>query len=204
MKRQNAVSAHLRTNLPRDHSAAQTYSDTASFVISERRDRQSTLNEKNKSRHWLYYRGITQSFRLLQITVSLSPAIFVDRYRPEPHGEPAQTGPSGSRSEANPEPQRVALCPLAAKSRALCRRRRRAPEPRSHLLDRRRRRAGCPPRAACARYLPTPLPAQTDAIGPPDRICRSAAARPASAWERSSTITTATSLLPMKAACSPK
>ena len=79
MKRQNAVSAHLRTNLPRDHSAAQAHSDTASFVISERRDPgQSTLNEKNKSRHWLYYRGITQSFRLLQITVSQSPPIFID------------------------------------------------------------------------------------------------------------------------------
>ena len=32
MKRQNSVSAHLRTNLPRDHSAAQTYSATAAFL----------------------------------------------------------------------------------------------------------------------------------------------------------------------------
>jgi len=33
VKRQNTVSAHLRTNLPRDHSAAHTHSDTASFVM---------------------------------------------------------------------------------------------------------------------------------------------------------------------------
>jgi hypothetical protein len=33
MKRQNAVSAHLRTNLPRNHSAAHTHSNTASFVM---------------------------------------------------------------------------------------------------------------------------------------------------------------------------
>jgi hypothetical protein len=33
VKRQNAVSAHLRTNFPRDHSAAHTHSDTASFVM---------------------------------------------------------------------------------------------------------------------------------------------------------------------------
>ena len=38
MKRQNAVSAHLRTNLPRDHSAAQTYSAIAAFLRSERCD----------------------------------------------------------------------------------------------------------------------------------------------------------------------
>ena len=34
----NDVSAHLRTNLPRDHSAAQTYSATAAFLRSERCD----------------------------------------------------------------------------------------------------------------------------------------------------------------------
>jgi hypothetical protein len=43
IKRQNAVGAHQRTNLPRDHSAAQTYSATAAFLRSERCDR-STID----------------------------------------------------------------------------------------------------------------------------------------------------------------
>jgi hypothetical protein len=64
MKRQNAVSGHLRTNLPRDHSAAHTHSDRELRAVQKGAIRVDQPSTRKTNR--------------LQIAVRLAPAIFID------------------------------------------------------------------------------------------------------------------------------
>ena len=65
MKRQNAVSAHLRTNLPRGSLGGAYHSDTASFAMF--RKARSGVDQPP-----------TRKTNQLQIAVRLAPAIFID------------------------------------------------------------------------------------------------------------------------------